>query len=65
MEVGHWNLEENKEKQKKATEIRKRASKIGIKEANNAYEKLDLVFKDRFCTKQEQINKYKQNDEKD
>lgn len=63
--VGHWNLEETKEKQKKAAEKRKRESAIIINQAQNAHEKLALVLKDRFCTKQAQIEKYQQNDEKD
>ena len=63
--VGHWNLAETKEKQKKAAEKRRKESQIVIDSARNANEKLALVLKDRLCTKEDQVEKYQQNDEKD
>jgi len=49
MEVGHWNLAETKEKQKKAAEKRRRESAIVIGQAKNAenaeHGYFGLVFK--------------------
>jgi len=51
-------LAETKEKQKKAAEKRRRESAIVIGQAYEPEERLDLVLKDRFVTKQDQIEKY-------
>lgn len=51
MEVGHWNLAETKEKQKRAAEKRRRESAIVISQAKDPHDRLDMVLKDRFMTK--------------
>lgn len=56
--VGHWNLQETKDKQKKAAEKKKKEAAILINRAATPQERLILVLKDRLCTKQDQVEKY-------
>ena len=50
--VGHWNLAETKDKQKRAAEKRKRESAVEMNKVTDPNEKLLLILKDRFMTKQ-------------
>ena len=63
--VGHWNLDETKQRQKKAAERRKQLAKVQINKAKTPHERLSMILKDRLISKQNQIEKYQQNDEKD